>query len=67
MENETGTMPDSMFKVLSLEDEMAYRSWARDNYVKGDAVDSLWHPIIRSECGWINAGFTLQGCPRPSL
>lgn len=47
-------MEDSFFKKLSPEEEIQFRSWARENYIPGGEISSLWHPVVREECDLIN-------------
>ena len=43
-----------MFRDLTEEEEEVFREWARTNYIKGEAVSEIWHPIVRDECAKIN-------------
>ena len=43
-------MDNSFFKVLTKEEEVLFRQWARDNYKAGDGIPEIWHPVIREEC-----------------
>ena len=43
-----------MFKDLDDEQETEYRLWAREHHDVGDAVSTLWHPVIRDECQLID-------------
>jgi len=47
-------MPDNFFKVLTEDEEAAYRQWARQNYKATEDVNSVWHPVVRDECRLIN-------------
>jgi len=47
-------MNNSLFKVLTEEEAVEYRQWARDNYVPGDDIPGIWHPIVREECEKMN-------------
>ena len=38
------------FKQLTPVEEETYRTWAKDNYVIGEAIDVTWHPIVIDEC-----------------
>lgn len=48
------SVDDSFFKRLSDAEEKSYRQWARENYVPGEVIDSVWHPVVRDECRRIN-------------
>jgi hypothetical protein len=43
------------FRELDENEVAAFKKWARDNYVRGDQIDPLWHPAVRAECLAINA------------
>jgi hypothetical protein len=43
-----------MFRVLSEEEKVSFRQWARENYKPGDAISSIWHPVVREECEKMN-------------
>ena len=44
-------MADTHFRPLTKAEETEFRTWARENYVPGNVVDTaLWHPIIIAEC-----------------
>ena len=53
--NERKPLPNLMFKVLHEDEQIVYRDWARKNYIAGDSINVCWHPIVRAECGRINA------------
>lgn len=42
------------FRDLPPAEEQAFRQWAVDNYVKGQPVNPVWHPVVRDECYRIN-------------
>lgn len=42
-----------LFKTVTPEEEPEYRRWARDNWKPGDAINPVWHPIVRDEIGAI--------------
>lgn len=44
----------NLFKQLSQEEEVEFRSWARDNYKPFTEISGLWHPCIQDECRVIN-------------
>jgi hypothetical protein len=40
-----------MHKILTAEEELEYRQWARENFNSfQDNISILWHPIIIDEC-----------------
>lgn len=43
-----------LFRELSKEEEKEFRQWAKDNYVPNGKINSVWHPVVRSECEKIN-------------
>jgi len=43
------------FKKLDEEETEEYKQWARDNYVVGDKISSVWHPVVVAQCDRINA------------
>ena len=43
-----------LFRLLTKEEKKEYKQWARDNYVPGSIVSSLWHPEVQDECIKIN-------------
>lgn len=47
-------MPDYFFKVLTPEEEVQFRAWARANYKVGDPIKPVWHPVVRAECERMN-------------
>jgi hypothetical protein len=47
-----------IFKTLNAIEEMEFRNWARNNYIKDSPVNELWHPVVRDECNRINKGKT---------
>jgi hypothetical protein len=44
----------SAFRKLSAEEAEISRQWARKNYTPGQEINSLWHPVIRTECQRMN-------------
>lgn len=40
----------SLFRELEPGAAARFRQWARDNYVPGDPINPLWHPVVRDEC-----------------
>lgn len=48
------SMPDSMFRTLTADEEATFREWARRNY-RG-VINEMWHPVVRNECRRIGLG-----------
>ena len=46
-------IPKDMYRILTPEEEVDFRKWARDNYKVHDRIDSLWHPVVIDECNKI--------------
>jgi hypothetical protein len=57
-------MPSSMFRPLSPDELKKFRQWARDNYILGTEINSLWHPSIRVECELMNLEEVQQQYPK---
>jgi hypothetical protein len=47
-------MEDSFFMRLSVEEEVGFRNWARENYRANTPINETWHPVVRDECKAIN-------------
>ncbi len=43
-----------MFRNMTDEEEESFRQWVRCNYVKGQEVKNVWHPVVRDECRKVN-------------
>ena len=43
-----------LFKDLSLEESIAYRKWARNNYKPLEPINGVWHPVVQAECVKMN-------------
>ena len=43
-----------VFRYLSDEEELKFRSHARTNYVPFQPIDGIWHPVYQDECVRIN-------------
>jgi hypothetical protein len=39
-----------MFRDLSDAEAAEFRKWARDNYIPGQPINPIWHPVVRDEC-----------------
>jgi hypothetical protein len=48
------------FRTLSTEEEVAFRDWARKNYIPGDPIKSVWHPIVQAECKIMNRATDIE-------
>ena len=44
-----------MFRVLNVKEEAEFRQWARDNYIPGAPISSIWHPSVQDECTKLTA------------
>ena len=44
-----------LFKQLTEDEKASYREWARKNYVAGQEIVGVWHPIAQLECVKMNA------------
>jgi len=47
----------NLFRELDAEEEAEFRKWSRENYVPGEPINGVWHPICQDECVKINAEF----------
>lgn len=45
-----------MFRTLDEEEKKQFKKWARDNYVPGEEISEVWHPVVREECARMNEG-----------
>lgn len=43
-----------LFRDLNNQEVMEFRQWARDNYVIGSPISTLWHPVVVDECNRMN-------------
>lgn len=43
-----------MFRQLSDEETTEFKQWARENYKPGEAISSLWHPVVQEEAKKMN-------------
>jgi len=43
-------LPDSFFKTLDSAEEAEFRAWARENFIPGQKISPVWHPVVRDEC-----------------
>lgn len=47
-------MENQFFRKLNNFDESIFRKWARDNYIPGNEIPTVWHPVVRHECEEMN-------------
>jgi hypothetical protein len=40
----------SFFRDLNDQEVAEFRQWARDNYVIGSPINTVWHPVVVHEC-----------------
>ena len=45
---------NTLFRQLKGSEENEFRQWARDNYVPGEPINEIWHPVVREECEQMN-------------
>jgi len=43
-----------LFKDFTRQEEIEFRTWAKENYVPFNDIKGIWHPIIQDECRRIN-------------
>lgn len=43
-----------LFRELTLDEEKAFRKWARENYVPYEPIQGIWHPVVQDECSKMN-------------
>lgn len=46
-----------LFRDLTAEEEVDFRSWARSNYEPNTEISEIWHPVVQDECLKINAEY----------
>lgn len=39
-----------MFRLLTKDEEIIFRRWARRNYTPGTEISEVWHPVVQDEC-----------------
>jgi hypothetical protein len=42
-----------MYRVLTTNEEIDFRQWARDNFKAGNDINGSWHPVVIDECNKI--------------
>jgi hypothetical protein len=60
--HESYEQDEPLSRSLTSEEVIEFRAWARDNYTSGDAINPLWHPIVRHECDMMNAEAEQNEC-----
>lgn len=50
----TTILPDSFFRQLTDKETADFQAWARENHQPGEAINPLWHPVVRDECDAID-------------
>jgi len=43
-----------LFRKLAPDEVLDFIKWARQNYVPGTTISSLWHPVVQDECALMN-------------
>lgn len=43
-----------MFRQLTKSEKEKFRQWARMNYIPHSEINSVWHPVVQTECHRIN-------------
>ena len=49
-----------LFRRLSDEEEIQFKTWARENYVIGSEISEIWHPVVQDECRKMNRKMNLS-------
>jgi hypothetical protein len=44
----------SLHRELNDQEIIQFKAWARENYIPGDHISEIWHPIVQEECILIN-------------
>ena len=39
-----------LFRDLSEREVSEFKQWAHDNYVPGEEISTVWHPVVQAEC-----------------
>lgn len=47
-------MDKNLFRELTPEEEVDFRTWANENYTPGSMIDEVWHPVVREVCHQMN-------------
>jgi hypothetical protein len=45
---------DPLFRDLGADEADVFRRWARENYIPGQSISQIWHPVVQDECHLIN-------------
>jgi len=40
----------NLYKELTKDEIKVFKQWARDNYIPGEPINLIWHPVIVEEC-----------------
>jgi len=40
----------NFFRILSPDEKIEFKLWARNNYTLLSPIDPLWHPVVQNEC-----------------
>jgi len=41
----------NLHRILTPEEEVDFRKWARDNHTVGAPINETWHPVVIHEIG----------------
>ncbi len=47
----------NLFRDLNKTETQEFVDWANDNYVPGEEIKAVWHPVVRERCKQINAAY----------
>lgn len=48
------------FKDVPEEEYGQWQDWAQMNYIPGEKINPVWHPLVRDECERMNQGLILD-------
>jgi hypothetical protein len=48
----------NLFRELNEEEVKEFKQWARDNYVLGTDINTVYHPVVQEECALMNEELT---------
>ena len=40
----------NLYKELTKDEIKVFKQWARVNYIPGEPINLIWHPVIVEEC-----------------
>ena len=46
-----------MFRDLTEAEVLTFRAWADDEYVPGEVISPIWHPVVQARCAEINKAY----------